>query len=47
MAFRNRAEAAHKLAERLSAYKGKNPLVSPSARRGAHGAFSPMPWAGS
>lgn len=27
MAFRNRAEAAHKLAERLSAYKGKNPLV--------------------
>ena len=27
MFFRNRAEAAHKLAERLSAYKGKNPLV--------------------
>jgi predicted phosphoribosyltransferase len=27
MAFRNRAEAAKKLAERLSAYKGKNPLV--------------------
>ena len=27
MAFRNRAEAANKLAERLSAYKGKNPLV--------------------
>jgi putative phosphoribosyl transferase len=27
MAFRNRAEAAHKLAEHLSAYKGKNPLV--------------------
>jgi len=27
MAFRNRAEAAKKLAERLSAYKGNNPLV--------------------
>ena len=27
MAFRNRAEAARKLAERLSACKGKNPLV--------------------
>ena len=27
MAFRNRAEAANKLAERLSAYQGKNPLV--------------------
>jgi putative phosphoribosyl transferase len=27
MAFRNRAEAAKKLAEHLSAYKGKNPLV--------------------
>ena len=27
MAFRNRAEAAQKLAERLGAYKGKNPLV--------------------
>ena len=27
MAFRNRAEAAHKLAARLSAYKGKHPLV--------------------
>lgn len=27
MSFRNRAEAAKKLAERLSAYKGKNPLV--------------------
>lgn len=27
MAFRNRAEAAKKLAERLSAYRGKNPLV--------------------
>jgi len=27
MAFRNRAEAAKKLAERLSAYMGKNPLV--------------------
>ena len=27
MAFRNRAEAAQQLAERLGAYKGKNPLV--------------------
>jgi len=27
MAFRNRVEAANKLAERLSAYQGKNPLV--------------------
>ncbi len=27
MSFRNRVEAAHRLAERLSAYKGKNPLV--------------------
>jgi putative phosphoribosyl transferase len=27
MAFRNRTEAAKKLAEQLSAYKGKNPLV--------------------
>src|SRR4030066_1542133 len=27
MAFRNRAEAANKLAERLSTYQGKNPLV--------------------
>lgn len=27
MAFRNRAEAARKLAERLDAYKGKHPLV--------------------
>ena len=27
MSFRNRVEAAHKLAGRLSAYKGKNPLV--------------------
>jgi putative phosphoribosyl transferase len=27
MTFRNRAEAAHKLAERLSSYKGKHPLV--------------------
>ncbi|MEK7303747.1 MAG: phosphoribosyltransferase family protein [Pseudomonadota bacterium] len=27
MSFRNRAEAAHKLAERLNVYKGKNPLV--------------------
>jgi putative phosphoribosyl transferase len=27
MSFRNRAEAAKKLAERLSPYKGKNPLV--------------------
>jgi len=27
MSFRNRVEAARKLAERLSAYKGKNPLV--------------------
>ena len=27
MSFRNRVEAAHRLAERLRAYKGKNPLV--------------------
>ena len=27
MSFRNRAEAAHMLAERLCVYKGKNPLV--------------------
>jgi predicted phosphoribosyltransferase len=27
MPFRNRTEAAHKLAERLRAYRGKNPLV--------------------
>ena len=27
MSFRNRAEAAHMLAERLSVYKGRNPLV--------------------
>ena len=27
MSFRNRIEAAHRLAERLHAYKGKNPLV--------------------
>jgi len=27
MSFRNRAEAAQKLADRLSVYKGKNPLV--------------------
>jgi len=27
MSFRNRVEAAQRLAERLSAYKGKNPLV--------------------
>jgi len=27
MSFRNRAEAAYRLTERLSAYKGKNPLV--------------------
>ena len=27
MSFRNRVEAAHRLIERLSAYKGKNPLV--------------------
>ena len=27
MSFRNRVEAAHRLTERLSAYKGQNPLV--------------------
>lgn len=34
MSFRNRVEAAHRLAERLGAYNGKNPLVLAIPRGG-------------